>query len=80
MIQSGAIEVDGNHHFTKNGLAENYTIEHTERMRILTTAGWQIINTPYHKWYKDGWLSEQSDRNFKEEIDRIYNKMRLALF
>lgn len=78
--KSVAIEVDGSHHFTNNGLADNYTIEHIERMEILTRAGWNIINTPYHKWYKDGWLSEQTDRHFKEEINRIYNEINAALF
>ncbi len=78
--KSVAIEVDGSHHFVNNGLAENYTIEHIERMEILTRAGWNIINTPYHKWYKDGWLSEQTDKNFKEEINRIYNEMNSSLF
>ena len=78
--KSVAIEVDGSHHFTNNGLADNYTIEHIERMEILTRAGWNIINTPYHKWYKDGWLSEQTDRQFKEEINRIYNEINSALF
>jgi superfamily I DNA and/or RNA helicase len=78
--KSVAIEVDGSHHFTNNGLAENYTIEHIERMEILSRAGWNIINTPYHKWYKEGWLSEQTDRHFKEEINRIYNELKIALF
>jgi hypothetical protein len=70
--KSVAIEVDGIHHFTNNGIADNYTIEHIERMEILTRAGWNIINTPYHKWYKDGWLSEEENYSFKEEIERIY--------
>ncbi|MBK7042113.1 MAG: hypothetical protein IPH46_17095 [Bacteroidetes bacterium] len=25
-------------------------------MEILERAGWKIINTPYYKWYKNGWL------------------------
>lgn len=73
--KSVAIEVDGSHHFVANGLKENYTIEHIERMDILTRAGWNIINTPYHKWYRDGWLSEDTDQQFKGEIDRIYNEI-----
>ncbi len=78
--KSIAIEVDGSHHFTKNGLADNYTFEHIERMEILTRAGWNIINTPYHKWYKDGWLSEDTDRHFKEEISRIFKEIDYAIF
>lgn len=78
--KSVAIEVDGSHHFAMNGLRENYTIEHIERMDILTRAGWNIINTPYHKWYKDGWLSEETNVNFKEEIERIFNEISSYIF
>jgi superfamily I DNA and/or RNA helicase len=78
--KSVAVEVDGSHHFSNNGLADNYTIEHIERMEILTRAGWNIINTPYHKWYKDGWLCEHTDRHFKEEVNRIFTELNLALF
>lgn len=78
--KSVAIEVDGVHHFTNNGIADNYTVEHIDRMEILTRAGWNIINTPYHKWYKDGWLSEETNNNFKEEIDRIYSEIKDVIF
>lgn len=78
--KSVAIEVDGSHHFILNGLKENYTLEHIERMDILTRAGWNIINTPYHKWYKGGWLSEDSDKNFKTEIYRIFNEINGYIF
>jgi very-short-patch-repair endonuclease len=78
--KSVAIEVDGVHHFTNNGIADNYTVEHIDRMEILTRAGWNIINTPYHKWYKDGWLSAETNNNFKEEISRIYAAINEAIF
>jgi len=78
--KSVAIEVDGSHHFINNGLPENYTTEHIERIEILTRAGWNIINTSYHKWYNDGWLSEQTNKHFREEINRIYNEINAALF
>lgn len=78
--KSVAIEVDGIHHFTNNGIADNYTVEHIERMEILTRAGWNIINTPYHKWYKDGWLSEEENYSFKEEIERIYAEINNVIF
>jgi hypothetical protein len=78
--KSVAIEVDGVHHFKNNGIADNYTVEHIDRMEILTRAGWNIINTPYHKWYKDGWLSEEKNDNFKEEINRIYAEIKDAIF
>lgn len=78
--KSVAIEVDGSHHFVSNGIKDNYTIEHIERMDILKRAGWNIINTPYHKWYKDGWLSEENDNHFKAEIDRIFYEIAFYIF
>jgi very-short-patch-repair endonuclease len=78
--KSVAVEVDGSYHFNKSGLKQNYTIEHLERMEILQRAGWKIINTPYYKWYKNGWLSETTDLIFKEEIERIYNELDKYLF
>ena len=78
--KSVAVEVDGSYHFVSNRIAENYTFEHIERMNILTRAGWNIINTPYYKWYKNGWLSEENDPNFKNEIDRIYSEISAYIF
>lgn len=78
--KSAVVEVDGSYHFNRNGLSENYTIEHTERMEILKRAGWNIINTPYHKWYKGGWLSEEDDWHFKEEIERIFKELKRYIF
>ena len=78
--KSVAIEVDGSQHFENNNLNSSYTIEHVERMNILLRAGWNIINTPYHKWYKDGWLSEENNPNFKNEIDRIFNEISFYIF
>lgn len=78
--KSVAIEVDGRHHFAANGLKENYTVEHIERMNVLTRAGWNIINTPYYKWYKDGWLAEEGNKDFKTEIDRIYAEIDSYIF
>lgn len=78
--KSVAIEVDGSYHFNPGGLKQNYTEEHLERMEILQRAGWKIINTPYYKWWKDGWLSETSEPLFKEEIERIYKELDRHLF
>lgn len=78
--KSVAVEVDGSYHFNIGGLKQNYTEEHLERMEILQRAGWKIINTPYYKWWKDGWLSETSDPLFKEEIERIYKELDRQLF
>ena len=78
--KSVAVEVDGNYHFHAGGLRQNYTNEHLERMEILERAGWKIINTPYYKWYKHGWLSETTNPIFKEEIERIYRELDRHLF
>lgn len=78
--KSVAVEVDGNYHFHPGGLRQNYTDEHLERMEILERAGWKIINTPYYKWYKNGWLSETTEPIFKEEIERIYKELDRYLF
>jgi superfamily I DNA and/or RNA helicase/very-short-patch-repair endonuclease len=78
--KSVVVEVDGSYHFNKGSLKQNYTEEHLERMEILQRAGWKIINTPYYKWYKDGWLSETSEPVFKEEIERIYKELDRNLF
>jgi very-short-patch-repair endonuclease len=78
--KSVAVEVDGNYHFNTGGLRQNYTEEHLERMEILERAGWKIINTPYYKWYKNGWLSETTEPIFKEEIERIYKELDRHLF
>ena len=78
--KSAVVEVDGSYHFNIGGLKQNYTEEHLERMEILQRAGWKIINTPYYKWYKDGWLSETSEPIFKEEIERIYKELDRHLF
>jgi very-short-patch-repair endonuclease len=78
--KSAAVEVDGNYHFHTGGLRQNYTDEHLERMEILERAGWKIINTPYYKWYKNGWLSETTEPIFKEEIERIYKELDRHLF
>lgn len=78
--KSAAVEVDGNYHFNTGGLRQNYTEEHLERMEILERAGWKIINTPYYKWYKNGWLSETTESIFKEEIERIYKELDRHLF
>jgi len=71
-----AIEVDGIHHFDLDG--KTYSQAHLERIETLKRAGWKIINTPYYKWYKNGWLDENS-KTLKEEIERIYRELDRAL-
>ncbi len=67
-----AVEVDGIHHFEQDG--RTYSQIHQERMEILKRAGWSIINTPYYKWYRGGWLDEES-KVLKEEIERICREL-----
>ena len=70
-----AVEVDGSYHYQENGMSKQYSIEHTERIDILKRAGWNIINTPYYKWYKNGWLSETNHPIFQKEIGRIIDEL-----
>jgi len=78
--KSAAVEVDGVYHFNSGGLKQHYTGDHIERMEILQRAGWKIINTPYYKWYKNGWLCDTSEPIFKEELERIYKELDKHLF
>ncbi|HEM56153.1 MAG TPA: RAP domain-containing protein, partial [Thermodesulfobium narugense] len=72
-----AVEVDGVYHFQDDG--KTYSKAHLERIEILTRAGWNIINTPYYKWYNNGWLDEDS-QILKEEINRIYKELDKVLY
>ena len=78
--KSAAVEVDGFYHFNLGGLKQHYTDDHLERMDILQRAGWKIINTPYYKWYKNGWLCDTTEPIFKEELERIYKELDKYLF
>lgn len=75
-----AIEVDGNSHFIDDGKTVSYSDEHLEREAILRRAGWQIINTPYYCWWKDGWLCDKNDKKFVTEINRIYGELDKYLY
>lgn len=70
-----AIEVDGSYHYQENGLSKQYSAEHTERIDILKRAGWNVINTPYYKWYRNGWLCDTNHPTFQKEIDRIIDEL-----
>jgi very-short-patch-repair endonuclease len=72
--KSVAIEVDGKQHF-EGELKDIYTIAHIQRIDILTRAGWNIINTPYYKWYNGGWLCDKNDSSWQDEIKRIYSEI-----
>ena len=67
-----AIEVDGSYHYKQDGLKKDYTTDHVDRIETLKRAGWNIINTPYYKWYRNGWLCDHNHPVFKLELDRIY--------
>ena len=73
--KSVAVEVDGSYHFLDNQYGKIYSEEHTERIGILKRAGWNIINTPYYKWYNDGWLCDDSNEIFTAELRRIYSEL-----
>jgi len=62
-----AIEVDGKHHFD----GKDYAEWHKERIALLKRAGWNIINTPYYKWFYYGWL-EEDNPILKKEVENIY--------
>jgi superfamily I DNA and/or RNA helicase/very-short-patch-repair endonuclease len=66
-----AIEVDGSYHYEQTKLRPNYSKHHIDRIDTLKRAGWNIINTPYYKWYRNGWLCDINHPIFKKEIDRI---------
>jgi AAA domain/RAP domain len=66
-----AIEVDGSYHYEQNVLKPNYSRDHIDRIETLKRAGWNVINTPYYKWYRNGWLCDINHPIFKKEIDRI---------
>jgi len=72
-----ALEVDGPHHFDGNGL-RNYADWHLERTEKLKRAGWNIINTPYYKWYLNGWL-DQDHPLVKNELNRIRKEVETYL-
>jgi len=72
-----ALEVDGPHHFEGDGL-HNYADWHIERIEKLKRAGWNIINTPYYKWYLKGWL-DQDHPTVKGELERIRKELEHCL-
>lgn len=72
--QCVAVEVDGVHHFAED--QKCYSEDHLERIYILKRAGWNIINTPYNKWYLNGWLCTNDHPAFKSELNRIYKELK----
>lgn len=75
--KSIAIEVDGYRHFQKASDFTEYSKKHIERLEVLKRAGWIIINTPYHKWYKNGVQANyEKSIVFRDEIDRIFGEIK----
>jgi very-short-patch-repair endonuclease len=68
-----AIEVDGRDHYSEDG--RSYTESHMERVDILQRAGWNILHLPYYKWWKNGWLCDRNDIDFKNNIKDFYNEV-----
>jgi superfamily I DNA and/or RNA helicase/very-short-patch-repair endonuclease len=67
------IEVDGPHHF-ENKYTKQYSYEHIYRIEKLKRAGWNIINTPYYKWYINKFI-DITHPTLKEELNRIKEKI-----
>jgi very-short-patch-repair endonuclease len=68
--KSAVLEVDGKSHFNNNG--KEYSEEHLDRIETLKRAGWKIVNTSYHHWYKNGWICDNNSPKFNKELNRIY--------
>ena len=72
-----AVEVDGREHYTQDG--RSYSEVHLERVEVLQRAGWEIVHIPYYRWWRDGWLSDRDDVQFKSTIDQLYSELRTRL-
>jgi very-short-patch-repair endonuclease len=68
-----AIEVDGKDHF--DGEGRKYSEAHLERVAILKRAGWDIIHLPYYKWYKNGWLCDTDDQEFRRMVNHVDSQL-----
>ncbi|MDP4230417.1 MAG: AAA domain-containing protein [Bacteroidota bacterium] len=72
-----AIEVDGKQHFDDS--AKTYSESHVDRIAVLKRAGWNIIHVPYYKWYLNGWLSDDTNVDFRKVIDDFYSELNTYL-
>jgi KaiC/GvpD/RAD55 family RecA-like ATPase len=68
-----AVEVDGAQHFENT--STNYTEQHLERAGILRRAGWRIVHIKYYRWFANGWLCENRNPIFQQEIHRLYQEL-----
>ena len=72
-----AVEVDGRDHFTEDG--RSYSEAHLERCEVLRRAGWEIVHVPYYRWWRNGWLSDLDDPQFRRTVDGMSAELRSAL-
>jgi very-short-patch-repair endonuclease len=72
-----AVEVDGRDHFTEDG--RSYSEAHLERVEVLRRAGWEIVHVPYYRWWRNGWLSDLDDPQFRRTVDGLFAELRSAL-
>jgi hypothetical protein len=50
-----------------------------ERVEVLRRAGWEIVHLPYYRWWRNGWLSDRNDPQFKETLAWLFAELRLCL-
>lgn len=72
-----AVEVDGRDHFTEDG--RSYSEAHLERVEVLRRAGWEIVHVPYYRWWRNGWLSDRNDPQFKQTVKHLFTELQAAL-
>jgi very-short-patch-repair endonuclease len=72
-----AVEVDGQDHYSVNG--RSYSEAHMDRVDILRRAGWKILHIPYYAWYKNGWICDRAEPQFRQMIDRLTAELRSLL-
>lgn len=72
-----AVEVDGRDHFTEDG--RSYSEAHLERVEILRRAGWEIVHVPYYRWWRNAWLSDRNDPQFKKTISDLFSELKNSL-
>jgi len=73
-----ALEVDGRAHFMEHD-GRKYTEAHMDRVETLQRAGWRIVHTAYHEWYRDGWLLQRDDRFFRKMLSNLFDQLDDAL-
>jgi hypothetical protein len=39
----------------------------------------EIVHVPYYRWWRDGWLSDLDDPQFKRTVDQLFAELRVCL-